>query len=563
MSDFGSEVASSTLKTVSQAAELMAKLFKFLLTRAGNKSGSHYDDKLKKQEAINLKALNKERAVSLQYAGRSGYVAAKKLQQIANSRNVKLYTPNIANMSDESFSKLCEKMKNRGMLFSAIKEEKSGTRIFEMFASDKEVFNEVLQKLEVDRLVANKNEKINDLLEKETLTAEEQEQLKELQHDKDVLLCKEVTDENRKNIDEVFANVADSKKDQIRTFDDTVNNFTDRGFQKNDGEPYYVCDRLNPSSYIEVRESKDIFHDKEYTKTNFTVYKDGIEQKSEICKGGNFNDARFEGRPRYYWANVRKEMKEKGGFSDDMVVFSNKKDFEKYQSLYEKSLKENTINIDADKNTNYRNFADIQKQLDEHLKVRGVAIQEGQLVDTKTKEPITKESVSQTTNIDDKVRLQESLVIAKQMHNYKAMAVAYATMTMTKSEYADALALNESPHGEDIDKIIATIKENEEKLLFCEKAEIELAEQRKDLSYVDAVNEVDTDRQIELHMLPPPEREDTLDRSELNEALDAMDTMEAYETEIRTRQEIKETIKPEKVEVEITKETTHIEHGNR
>ncbi|MEG2813149.1 MAG: hypothetical protein RSA79_00975, partial [Oscillospiraceae bacterium] len=555
-----SEVASSTLKTVSQAAELLAKLFKFLLTR-GRKSGSFYDEKLKKEEAKNLKSLNKERAISLKYAGRSGEISAKKLQMMSNQHNDKIYCPNVKNMSDASYVKLCEKMKNRGVLFTAIIEKTSGTRIFQILDSDKNTFNEVLQELEVDRLLVAKNKEIEELTAKETLTPEEQKRLDELLHEKDVILCNEVTSENKKSIDEVFDNVAENKKSQARNFDDTVNHFTDRGFQKNEGEPYYACDRKNPKSYMEMRESKDIFHDKEYRKTDFKVFKDGVEQKSDICKDGKFNDARFEGRPKYFWLNVRKEMKQKGEFSDDMVMFANKKDFEKYQNLYEKSIKENTIDVSNN----------IQSQLKEQLTTRGAKIDEqGTLIDIKKNEPITKDNVLKTVNIDEKVRLNECLIIQKQMQNYKEMAIAKSNITLAKAEYDEIIKQNGSielgniPHGEDFDKIVAEIKENSEKLNSCEKIESDLNVQRNDLSYVDVINEVDTDRQIELNMIEPPEQEnEKFDHSELNEALNEMDTMEQYEVEIEKRQSARANVTPNKIEIETVKETTHIDRSDR
>ncbi|MEG0614132.1 MAG: hypothetical protein RR540_00130 [Oscillospiraceae bacterium] len=516
MSDFASEAAGSALKITNTAIELLAKLFKFIFNRNNGSGKGKWDNKLKKEEAIQLKneRLSREatRKAVVKYNGRGGEIAQKQLERMAMSGKAsdQPYFKTIDTLDEKDFQKVCEKMKMRGIVWCSL--NGNNKRVLRMREGDKEAFNEILQEITTEKLMEAKQNELDELLKKGKLTPEEQARADEIMRDLDGIKAEECAKENAKSNEETFENFANGEKEQSRTFDDTVNHFTDRGFQKNGGKPYYACERTNPNSYMEMCESKDIFHDKEYRKTDFKVYKDGVEQKSDICKDGKFNDARFEGRPKYFWSNVRKEMKQKGEFSDDIAVFANKKDFEKYRTAYEKAVKESTIN---DKNVS---FSNIQKQCDEQLSANGAAFDEkGTLVNVKTKEPITEERAAKIENIQEKTRFNECLIIAAQAKNYRELAEAKMMLSLAKSDLKSSDVISD----EEISEINKTIKQSEEKIVACEKNAVDLQDKRDELSAVEAVNVVDNDNRKEFGKEAPEEEKE-----------DFVGTMEYYQKEI-------------------------------
>lgn len=149
---------------------------------------------------------------------------------------------------------------------------------------------------------------------------------------------KELIEQAKENSKKDFKK--DFKKESIKfeknsiKFERALNRITDKDFSKD--KPYFICDRTNPDNFIQLKSSLDKFNEKEYTKTNYTVYKDN---KSV----GKFSDERFEGRPRNFWIDLRNNMKQLGKFKDDMIIFDNKEAFKEYKELYKQHKQKSSI----------------------------------------------------------------------------------------------------------------------------------------------------------------------------------------------------------------------------
>jgi len=153
----------------------------------------------------------------------------------------------------------------------------------------------------------------------------------------------EISQEVKEEIDKMrnkdFGTLSEEYKEKVETFSESVNRHTDKDFSRD--EPYYVADRQNPTNFIKLVSEKAVDPEgKDYTKTTYSVHKDG-----EFIK--DFTDERFVGRSESYWADLKKDMRAAGGFNDDMIYFRNHEVFSAYMRVYKdgelKEAKEETL----------------------------------------------------------------------------------------------------------------------------------------------------------------------------------------------------------------------------
>lgn len=121
---------------------------------------------------------------------------------------------------------------------------------------------------------------------------------------------------------------------QVSDFTDIVDNINDLDFS--DNQKYIICDYNNPQNHMEVSTSLEMHNDRQYVNTQFKVFKDNEEQKCTVFPHGKFTHfSRADGsnssqQGNEHWNKMKKEMKEKGGFSDNVVVFSNEENYKKF-----------------------------------------------------------------------------------------------------------------------------------------------------------------------------------------------------------------------------------------
>ncbi len=122
-----------------------------------------------------------------------------------------------------------------------------------------------------------------------------------------------------------FKTAAKAMEERSMSFDKALNRITERDFSKD--TPRFLCERTDPGKYIELHSSYEEFEGQRYTKTKYTVYRDG-----ERC--GEFDDGRFRGRTADFWQKTKDGMKQMGRFSNDVVFFDEKADFDRYRALH-------------------------------------------------------------------------------------------------------------------------------------------------------------------------------------------------------------------------------------
>jgi hypothetical protein len=223
------------------------------------------------------------------------------------------------------------------------------------------------------------------------------------------------------------------------------------------------------------------------------VFKNGTEQKPDSnTYPDGFTDKRFDGRPQYYWPNLRGNMMQAGNFSNDVVIFDNKNDFLRYQQLYKEQQKREIEPLQVD--SEQRNYADICNKLLTQLDENNVMIgKDGTLLDKETHEAL---SIDEAATSDKKAIVAESNVILKQYKNYREMGKLEAQISMDRQEI---VGLN-SESGNYL-SLCYQIDENKSLLNKKKKLEQSLIQERSQINGAQAAAEVekehDADETIE------------------------------------------------------------------
>lgn len=158
----------------------------------------------------------------------------------------------------------------------------------------------------------------------------------------------------REKFGDIYDEVKDWEQDLKKTdFKDIIQDLSK--YRKNT-PPVYLCKQNQPESYIEVsweiRENED---GKEFLNTQYQVFRDGEKQRCDEFPHGKFwhytqksGQASSEHGDNH-WEKMVQEMKRKGGFDDEILVFENEQEYlnykEKIQRVkeYEKTFTENTM----------------------------------------------------------------------------------------------------------------------------------------------------------------------------------------------------------------------------
>ena len=120
------------------------------------------------------------------------------------------------------------------------------------------------------------------------------------------------------------------------TFEETLGKLNDLDFSG--GQTYFICDKNNPKNYMEVSAELEMHEDRQFVNTEFKVFNEGIQQKCDVFPHGKFTHytkADGTNSTEYgaeYWEKMKQQIKEKGGFSDDLLIFS---DLQNYQFFAE------------------------------------------------------------------------------------------------------------------------------------------------------------------------------------------------------------------------------------
>jgi len=346
----GDETANASLGLMTKGAEITADLLKAFLGWLINLRSRHLENELKrestnaaktdnavKSEQLKMmKTLNEtEKAKQAIQEGR-GLVAAQELYKsgLPLSAGATELTPE----QQKDFAKYA---KSFGLTYSLIEGgEAAGNNKLILFPEkDLQKVKDITDRMTQDAQIKEINRRIDALKAKgvENFTKQDYQDLIALEALRDHKMTDPIqalnNAGNEKTFEEISGEYLEQRKlgTQPMDFDRALNHITERDWYASD-EPYYIAERTNPTNFIEInsRREKD-YLGHEYTKSYYSVYADGE-------KVADLHDGRFEGRKKGYWQSVKDEMREKGSFTDDVVIFTSKGEFEQYAATYNMSV---------------------------------------------------------------------------------------------------------------------------------------------------------------------------------------------------------------------------------
>ena len=208
--------------------------------------------------------------------------------------------------------------KRLGLPFSAIRKkdpDEKGSFEYQLFYRDKDV--EILKVIQAEML---KNKLLRDK-QTEALTTD----LKSF---------------NENSNQKILEDIKEGKKDASPSFlfEDVLDRITANTKEHSPDKQVIICERMKPANHMEVAYELAEREGHKYLQTRFDLKINGKSQRcSEFDHGQFLHYSGLDGENesdagRKHWINMKNELKEKGRFSDDLLIFPDKEQYERYAS---------------------------------------------------------------------------------------------------------------------------------------------------------------------------------------------------------------------------------------
>lgn len=320
-----------------------------------------------------------------------------------------------------------------------------------VFKEDLAIVNNITERMNMEIDLSDINREIESIKEKDTLSEADAHRLEELEKEKNDILRNEFNQFNNENAELIVDNALDkdamAEEIESFSFDKAIGRACDREYTD---APCYVCDRNNPNNYIEAKSIK-LFNEEglPYNDTSFTIYHNGEKMDKEYHRQATIDGRQTSERGEQVWSEIKSNIKSQGGFSDDLVIFSNKEDYEAYKQAYEKAKVEGAEEIkkeveiakeEAEKgavdeiprNKSYRDYNGMAKQLEEQLAAKGMALNEnGEVCHADTLKELDVERVNSET---ERISYAEAINIGKQIGVLKELNDAQTQVAFIENQ---------------------------------------------------------------------------------------------------------------------------------
>lgn len=457
MSEFGNETATAVFKLSEKSMDALLKLLKFLMER----NERAVNNNLKKEQLKSIKD-QKQKQKAIAYLDKNrGYARMKQMlksgerlipigtalsprEQKRFNHYAKISGLTYSSISDkrvaekiklikedlkdlEAKAEIQTKIGNFGKSLNLAKlseadrlkyesltkemaklEEQRANRILIVRDKDLELVKDITDRMNMDIRFEDIETEINDIKDKGSISKEDEQRIKDLEKKKSDLENASFEKFNDRSNDTILAEAMGDEVHEKVDFDKALLKVTGRM----DKEACIVCERTNPRNYMEVSSTQEISDEgNPYVNTEYKVYNQGEQQKCDEFKHGKFthySDSKGNNTSSYgnkHWENMKKEMKQKGGFTNDLLMFKHKEDYEKYVEQYQKAVekttpREDTIAYEADGNS-FKDCMGIINRLQGQLSDHNLALNSQRELCNAT----TKNVIHYDKNMEDDERL--------------------------------------------------------------------------------------------------------------------------------------------------------------
>jgi len=422
MSDLGTEAAGSALNLAGKALEALLKILDKLY-EAWLKSPERQEQKIKLRQA---KREEGSYIAQSKLSGMTGYVNHKLLAK--SGQELSVCGINLTKEEIKEFNTIC---KREGILFSAVSNsqlKKDGEKAFlgiECRTADLERLRGAVDRFNDEKRQMFLDKKIESITAKENLTDQDYADLKMLTNEKERIQKSYCTKFNSKMQDNVVSNSFDMSKLKQMDISEALNKITGRYIDKD--QHSIIADAVDPNKIIKCHgyQDKDFKTGENYIKTDYEVY----QGKECVLKT---TDGRFEGRPDDYWTKQKQEIEKAADFSGTYYKFHNENEYNRWtehvnrQNIEELSEMEKPIEV-----KNYTKCIDIGM---EKLKENGAEIKDNILYDKESGKPLQMIIGDESIDKEKRTLAAESLVIGKQIENYKNIQELTKELDLAKAE---------------------------------------------------------------------------------------------------------------------------------
>ena len=218
----------------------------------------------------------------------------------------------------------------------AVLEKQRNDVIVVVFKEDLSVVENITERMNMEIDLSDIDREVEQIGKKQTLSDDDRKRLAELARQKADIIRGEFDKFNQDNSEEIINAALDKGKTihapQTYSFEDALSRVCNRDYAQ---DPCYICERNAPENYIEAQSEKKLNDEgMPYNDTSFSVYRDGQQLDKAYHRMATLDGQQTSSRGENVWNNIKREMKQQGGFGDDLVIFSSKEDYLRYKDEY-------------------------------------------------------------------------------------------------------------------------------------------------------------------------------------------------------------------------------------
>lgn len=467
MGDLGSDAGQSVMSLSAKFLEAILKIFEIIMRHWAERPRRE----LAKQQLKLAKSEEEKREILSKMNGKVGAVNYNELKKSGMP-----LSPIGVYMTKADMKELAAICKREGILFSGMTDNviknEDGIKTYHIVCKreDLERMLRAIDRLNEEKIINEKNEEIQNLEAKgENMTDKDKARVAELK--------KEIEDVKRSYSEKWNAEMAGAvidgavvgKAKEKLTLSEALNRITGRTIDQDVFS--IVADANDPSKYIRCHGYQAFYKGEPYIKTDYEVCRDG----KTVLKT---DDGRFDNRPKFYWEDQKKAIKDAGQFSDTFFKFYSATE---YQRWAENLKRQNEQELTSMEVKGEKDYGTIIKELEKQLDKDGAKMKDGKVVDKETEKLL---AISQNMTPEQRATIAEAVTIGKQINNYTEMTKINEQISLAQ---VDVYALPEGTEERaSAEQHLSQLQERQSSML---EKESQLINERKDINAVQAEQE--------------------------------------------------------------------------
>lgn len=299
-----------------------------------------------------------------------------------------------------------------------------------VFKEDLATVKDITDRMNMEIDLSDVRAEIEEIGQKDGLSETEKRRLGKLRMQETKILKGEFDTLNDRNAECIVDAALKGKAEPVAadlSFDRAIHRACDREYA---ATSCYLCDRNHPGNFIEAKNVQKMNGSGvPYNDTSFMVFRDN-KRLEKVYHRQTSMEGTQSSHGKAIWGNMKKEIKEQGGFGEDMVIFPSKEDYLTYAEAYEKSKNSGAKEIQgetgrykegaqAQSKSQYWDYTGMINRLNTKLSDMDMTLNEhGAVCHSNTMQEM---DVSQIHGGDGRIQAAEAINIGKQIEILKKL----------------------------------------------------------------------------------------------------------------------------------------------